>query len=360
MFNNYKVLHEILITDTTSLIDAIKQLEVTGGLGFRLLLIVDNDLRLLGTLTDGDIRRALLNGHSMDEPITGAYNSSPLISTSQSVEESIKREMKKRNVSTIPCIDDNGILIGLKSKIKPSNSIKHNQVFLMAGGLGSRLYPLTKDCPKPLLKINSRPILERIIEKFIAEGFYNFTICVNYKSELFVEYFEDGSSLGVNIDYLFEKKRLGTAGALSNIKKNIDSPIIVMNADLLNKAPFSDLLEFHEESKSKITMAVREYDFKIPYGVVETNQHQVISLDEKPVQSFFVNCGIYCLAPEVVNNIPKDTYYDMTTLIEGLLKSKNSVTAFPIHEYWLDIGHLQDFEKAQDEYRTIFEKNEKS
>jgi NDP-sugar pyrophosphorylase family protein len=224
----------------------------------------------------------------------------------------------------------------------------------MAGGLGTRLRPLTDDIPKPLLKVGNKPILETIIRNFAEHGFVNITISLNYKGDMIKDYFGDGSDFGVNIDYVEENKRLGTAGALSLLKENPHEPFFVMNGDLLTDVNFSHLLDFHSFGNSTATMCVREYEYQVPYGVIQTKDSDITSIVEKPIQKFFVNAGIYVLSPSVFNDIPENEFFDMPTLFNILIEKQKKVSSFPIHEYWLDIGRMSDFEQAQSEYFRIF------
>jgi NDP-sugar pyrophosphorylase family protein len=231
---------------------------------------------------------------------------------------------------------------------------RENWVVLMAGGLGTRLAPLTDNCPKPLLKVGNKPILETIIENFISHGFKRFYLSVNYKAEMIEEYFGDGSRWGAEIRYLREDKKMGTAGALGLIPEPLTQPFLVMNGDLLTKVNFSQLLNFHQEQNAHATMCVREYDFQVPYGVVSVDKHRIKSIEEKPVHRFFVNAGIYVLDPEAVSLIPADMPYDMTSLFEQMTANEREVIAFPVREYWLDIGHRDDFERAAGDFARIF------
>jgi len=220
---------------------------------------------------------------------------------------------------------------------------------LMAGGLGSRLGELTKDTPKPLLKVGTKPILEVILENFISHGFHRFYISVNYKAEMIRDYFGDGSRWGVEIRYLHEHKRLGTAGALSLLPDNPTLPVLVMNGDLLTKVNFRQLIDFHNETNSKATMCVREFELQVPYGVVQIANHRLRAIEEKPVQRFFVNGGIYVLSPDMLQFIPEDSFYDMPTLFDEIIARGEETSVFPIREYWIDIGRADDFERANDE-----------
>ena len=225
-----------------------------------------------------------------------------------------------------------------------------NWVVLMAGGLGSRLNPMTKTTPKPLLKVGEKPLLETIVEKFTHQGFRRFFISVNYKGEMVKRHFGDGSRWNADIRYLEEDERLGTAGALGLLPNAPTLPVIVMNGDVLTNVNFRSLLEFHEEQDARATMAVREYDFQVPFGVVDLEGARVLNIEEKPVHRFFVNAGIYVIESEVLESVPPNVHLDMPDLFRRLLGDGMKTAAFPIREYWLDIGHLDDLEQANREF----------
>jgi NDP-sugar pyrophosphorylase family protein len=224
----------------------------------------------------------------------------------------------------------------------------------MVGGLGSRLWPLTENTPKPMLKVGDKPIVQTIIERFCEYGFVNIVMCVNYKSHIIQDYFGDGSEFGVNIEYIFEEERMGTAGALSLLRSIPEGPFFVMNGDLLTNVNFEHLLTYHTESEAYATMCVREYDFQVPYGVVNIEGHNILSIEEKPVHRFFVSAGIYMLSPEAIRHIPENKFYDMPTLFEKLIEYKEKVVSFPIREYWLDIGRIEEYERANNEFHGVF------
>ena len=224
----------------------------------------------------------------------------------------------------------------------------------MAGGLGTRLRPLTQDTPKPLLKVGDKPILQTIIESFAKYGFEDIVISVNYKSHMIKDYFGDGSQFGVKISYIDEDKRLGTAGALSLLNDKPKEPFFVMNGDLLTNVNFEKFLDFHTFENSIASMAIREHEFQIPYGVIQTNGAKITDIKEKPIQKFFVNSGIYILSPQTLDYIPKDEFFDMPTLFNKLIEDNKNVLSFPIHEYWLDIGRMEELQKAQSEYFGVF------
>jgi dTDP-glucose pyrophosphorylase/predicted transcriptional regulator len=344
---------DILVSSDTSIRETIRIID-QGAL--KIALIVDAETRLLGTVSDGDIRRGILNGCDLENQVQRIMNTCPSVAGKSDGREKILALMRQKQIYQIPIVDDRGILLGLEV-IENILAVPRvdNWVVLMAGGLGTRLKQLTKDTPKPLLKIGNKPILETIIQNFIEQGFKRFFISVNFKSELIERYFGDGSRWGVRIDYLREKKKLGTAGALSLLSEKPTSPVLVMNGDVLSKVNFQQLLDFHLEHKSVATICVSEYDLQVPYGVVKLDRHRILSMEEKPVQRFFINAGIYVLEPEVLERVPDNTYVDMPALFEKLLEEKKETAVFPIREYWVDIGRMDDFERAERDFGKVFQ-----
>jgi NDP-sugar pyrophosphorylase family protein len=224
----------------------------------------------------------------------------------------------------------------------------------MAGGFGTRLRPLTDEKPKPLLNVGNRPILETIISRFIDAGFHNFYISTHYKAEMIRDHFGDGSNWSVTIEYLHEDNPLGTAGSIGLLPDNIIKlPIVMMNGDLLTKVNFEHLLNFHNEHGGLATMCIREYDFQVPYGVVDIENQYVTSIKEKPTHKFFVNAGIYILEPKIINYIDGNSYIDMPNFFETQIEKGEKISVFPIHEYWLDIGRIEEYEKANKEIIDI-------
>ncbi|MDB3964657.1 nucleotidyltransferase family protein [Amylibacter sp.] len=312
----------------------------------QLALVVDDDLRLLGTVTDGDVRRALINGITLTNSISTIMFTTPTVADLSMSRAKILELMNTKQLSAIPILDD-GIVIGLEVIHHVTQKNKyHNPVFLMAGGFGIRLKPLTDNCPKPLLKLGEKPILEIILLNFIKSGFHNFYISTHYLSEMIEEYFGDGSKWGVSINYVHEEKPLGTGGALGLLPKNLpDLPIIIMNGDILTKVDLLALLMFHNENNANATMCVREYEYQVPFGVIESEGRKVKSMVEKPIHRFHVNAGIYVIERKIVNEVKNNEVLDMPTLLERHLDKE--VMMFPIHEYWLDIGRIEDFKRAQ-------------
>jgi len=320
-------------------------------------IIVDNKDRLLGTITDGDIRRAILDGKAVDDIIEDIYFKTPTVATINTTKEEIINICTTKKIYQIPVVNENNQVISIKildELLKPQ--YHKNKVVLMVGGLGTRLRPLTETTPKPMLHVGGKPILQTIVEKFVSYGFINIIMCVGYKSNIIQDYFGDGSKFGANIEYILEDKRMGTAGALSllNEIQLPKEPFFVMNGDLLTNVNFDNMLEYHISHNAMATMAVREYDFQVPYGVVNVKNAKILSIEEKPTHSFFVSAGIYILDSSSIDMIPKDQFYDIPTLFEKMIENEDNTVSFPIHEYWLDIGRLDEYEKANNEYHKVF------
>jgi len=343
---------KVLLTPQDSLERAVKVLHEGG---CRIALVADKFGMLLGTVTDGDIRRALINQLTMESSVSLIMNGNPITVDDKVKNKDILSLMSDKSLLHMPIIDKDGILCGLETLQQLIESpIYDNPIFLMAGGFGTRLHPLTKSTPKPLLKVGNKPILEMIIEQFINYGFHNFYISTHFKSEQIRDYFKDGELHNISIKYVHEDSPLGTAGSLGLLPDDLpDLPIIVMNGDLLTKVDFKNLFNFHCEHNSEATMCVREYDFQVPYGVVEIDDYNIKRITEKPVHKFFVNAGIYVLNRSLINKVDGKSYLDMTDFLEKELNN-SGVKAFPIHEYWLDIGQVEEYEKANREFSTVF------
>lgn len=316
-------------------------------------LVVDAGGRLLGTVTDGDVRRAILRGTKLEAPVSGVMNPRPTVG--QQGESLARRRalLRARDLRQLPIVDAAGRLVGLET-LATIERRRDNWVVLMAGGKGTRLRPLTDDRPKPLLEVGDRPILETILERLVSHGFGRFFISVNYMAHMIEEHFGDGSRWGVQIEYLREREQLGTAGALQLLPEAPTEPVLIMNGDLLTSIDFGQLLGFHESRRPWATMCVREYDFQVPYGVVRIDGHQLVGFDEKPVHRFFVNAGIYVLSPEAIALVPPGRPCDMPTLFQEVTSRGQPASVFPVREYWMDIGQLEDFKRAQRDFDGIF------
>jgi dTDP-glucose pyrophosphorylase len=336
----------LIVLNTISLREALEKLEV---LKIKLLFVVNEKHQLIGTLTDGDIRRAIINGHNTDENVDAFMNTEPYFAYEN---DSLAYKLSlfdKLPIQYLVILNTNKEVKNIVSKYELG--ALPNYVILMAGGLGSRLGDLTKHTPKPLLKVGSKPILQNIIEQFSSNDIKKFIISVNYKSEMIKEYFINGDMLGVDIDYIEESKRLGTAGCLSLMTIKLIEPFFVMNGDILVDIDFKDMLSYHLQNNNIATMGVVKYSVNIPYGVIEVDQEKnIIALNEKPNKSYYINAGVYLLNPELIDMIPKDKFYDMPTLFTELKQQNKKIGVYDRLSNWLDIGHIDDYKKAQKLY----------
>lgn len=343
MANNYLVTPDCTIKETMVTIDSGAK---------KLAVVVNKGGKFLGIISDGDIRRALLGDYDLNSEITSIYQKNPIYVKQGDFEDDIYTIARNKNISYVPYIDSNGFFIKLLDIDLIGRS---NKVVLMVGGLGERLRPLTETVPKPLLKVGDKPILETIINHLTKQKFNNFILCVNYKAEMILDYFGDGSQLGINISYVHENKRLGTAGALSLINEQIDEPVIIMNGDILTGLDFSAMLKNHIKSQAVATVGVKEHEIQVPYGVVESTGDTISQLTEKPKHKFQINSGVYVINPELIARVPKDTFFDMPTLIQQAIMSKEKVIKHKINGYWLDIGNPEDYLKANNNFHEIFD-----
>ena len=341
-----------LIAPDTTMLEAMRALDESSA---QIALVADADRVLLGTLTDGDIRRALLRGLPLDSPVDAIMHRDFTSLRADASDEEILAVMRQKETNRIPILDEGGRIVELRLlEDLTFPPVRDNWVVLMAGGLGVRLHPLTLDCPKPLLHVGDRPLLETIIGKFVSVGFHQFFISVNYMAEMIEERIGDGSRWGVRIRYLREQKKLGTAAALSLLPQRPTLPVIVMNGDVLTTLRVENLLAFHNEQQAGGTMCAREYSFQVPYGVIETDQYVFQGITEKPVYRRLINAGIYVVSPEGIDLVPPDTAYDMPELFTALASRGLRPAVFPIQEYWMDIGLLDDFRRANAEYPEVF------
>jgi len=342
---------DTIVESSMPLLEAIRALDAAA---FQILLVVDGDGRLVGTVTDGDIRRAMLAQKGFETAVEEIANLTPRTAPVGTAPAEARRLMRSASLRHLPLLDEAGRPVGLERLDGDATPNRGNEVVIMAGGLGSRLRPLTETTPKPLLSVGGRPLLETIIEAFIEHGFRRFRIALNYRADQVETHFRDGRRFGASIEYLREESFLGTAGALGLLPSPPTEPVVVMNGDILTKVDFSQLLEFHERTGAEMTMCVRDYEIEVPYGVVEVEGDVVTSLVEKPTTRHFINAGIYVLAPELVASVPRDARTDMTDLAASVLERNAKLCAFPIREYWLDIGHLEDLERARAEFAHYF------
>lgn len=340
------------VSPETPIRDAVKTID-EGSL--QIALVTDPEYRLLGTVTDGDVRRGILRSVPLDRPVASIMNPKPIVGSTHQDQEEILSTMQAENIHHLPIVDELGRVIDLKIledllRPKPLD----NAVVLMAGGLGTRLVPLTNDCPKPMLPVGGRPILETILKNFADHGFHRFYISVNHKSEMITNHFGDGSKWNVSIKYLHEGEQLGTAGALSLIPDPPEEPLIVMNGDVLTKVNFRHLLNFHVQESATATMCIREFEFQVPYGVITVKGRQIFAIEEKPTQRYFVNAGIYILDPKVLGFVSASRKIDMPELFKTVIERNLSTAVFPLREYWVDVGQHRDLLRANGEFAMVF------
>ncbi len=347
-------LERITVSPHASLADTVACIDAGAA---QVALVVDTDGRLVGTVTDGDVRRGILAGVTLDTPIENVMNRRPVTAPEATPGSDVLATMRRRRIHQIPLVDDAGRLVGLRIiDDLLERTPRHNRVVILAGGRGTRLMPLTNEVPKPLLPVGDRPIVERIIETCRDAGFQRVTLALNYRADLFRDHFGDGSRLGIDVDYLVEDEPRGTAGALSLLDDLPDQPILVMNGDVLTSLSFSHLFDYHTDHGADATMCVREYEHIVPFGVVSVDGHELTGLDEKPSLRFFVNAGIYVIAPSVLKLVPRSGRYDMPELFAKLRADGRPTSAFPIREYWLDVGRHPDLERARADANDVFGK----
>lgn len=341
------MISDFFVFPESSLEMAMTQLDKVKGLG---LLVVDKDLNLIGSLTDGDIRRAIIAGKQLSDSIKGIVHPNPIQASRSTPVSELKLITGDKKIKIVPIVD-NGKVIDVYAV--DDEDTKNISVIIMAGGLGTRLGDHTKDCPKPMLEVGGKPILERIINNFTKAGFEKFFLSVNFKAEIIEDYFKDGKEFSCQISYLRENKRLGTAGSLSLLPTNIKGPVVVTNGDLLTLVDYRRLITFHQQHKSPITLCTRKYEFQVPFGVVNIEKGQVQSIDEKPTQSFDVSAGVYVINSELIKHIPSNQYFDMPTFLKVLMENNIKAECFPLVEEWIDIGRISDLDLA----RSIYGKN---
>lgn len=341
-----------LIVPNSSLRDALDVIEKAGS---QIALVVTADRQLLGTLSDGDVRRALLRGASLDDQVHSAMHKNPTVANHDEDLQMVIAQIRRLGLHQMPRVDHDNRVVGLTLLddilLAPP---RENWVVIMAGGLGSRLAELTRDTPKPMLKVGSRPLLETIVRGYADQGFRRFYFAVNYKSEQIEAHFGDGNALGIEVRYLREQQRMGTAGALSLLPERPTLPFIVTNADLLTKEDHCGMVDLHVASGADATMGVRPYEMQVPFGVVKECEGRIVGIEEKPKQIFTVSAGMYVLSPQTLDLVPNGQFFDMPSLFEGMMRSGLHTRCHLVDGYWLDIGQLPDYERAKVDFEKIF------
>jgi len=321
----------------------------------RFVAVIDKDDKLIGTVTDGDIRRGILQGSLLQDSVLRVLNDKPFCVSSEISKIELLNHMEQQDIAQVPIIDPNGKVkeIITRTDLTISPDLPY-QAVIMVGGLGSRLGDLTSTCPKPLLPVGGRPVLETLLLNLKNAGIREIHLAVNYKSEMIEDYFGNGQKIGLKIDYIKEMEKLGTAGALGIWKKSNNKPFLVMNGDILSQLDVGLLFAHHASNEDIATMCVRHYETQIPFGVVNTDGYRLTSIEEKPVHSCMVSAGIYILDPSCLKYIPENKPLDMPQLFKTLMKDGHRTGVFLIHEYWLDIGRRNDLQKAEEDFDNFF------
>jgi len=344
--------HQTLVGQQSSILDALAAID-RGAL--QIAIVVDEERRILGVVTDGDIRKHLLKGSPLNGPVVPLMNGNPVMADPAEPRSELLARMRACSIHQLPLVDSARRVVGLVT-LDELLAVENqpNLVVLMAGGLGTRLQPLTDDTPKPMLKVGGRPILEIILQQFREYGFGRFVIALNYLGDQIIDHFGDGSRFGAEITYVRETEPLGTAGALSLLGKRPAEPFFVMNGDLLTKLNFSSLMSFHQACGAPVTVCVREHALTVPFGVAQIAGDYLEALVEKPTYRHLINAGIYVCDPSVLELVPHGRSSTMVDLLQALVAQNRRPAAFPIHEYWVDIGQHGDFARAGADFEQVF------
>ena len=332
------------ITPDKSLFECMRILDREGA---GIVLVVDEAFRLIGTASDGDIRRALLKGYGLETPLgphikRDCFSVSPAMSRNEVLDI-----MQARSIKQIPVVDENKKVMGLHMIHELLGRVKRpNWGVIMVGGKGKRLRPLTEEIPKPMIKVAGRPILERLVLHLVSYGIQRIFLAVNYMADVIEDYFGDGSRYGCTVLYLRESKPMGSSGALSLLPKTLEHPLVLINGDLVVDVNLSAMLDYHSQNEFYATIGVYPYSHEVPYGCINEKDGRVKSINEKPIVRKLVNAGVYVLSPEAVASVPHETFFPITNLVEKALEKKLPCGAFTIEKEWIDIGRPQELKKA--------------
>lgn len=339
----------VVVRPEMPLRDAIARIDASG---LQVALAIDEAGRLAGVVSDGDVRRAVLRGVDLSRPTSEVMNRAPRVASADTPAAQLLTLMRRESIRQVPLLDADGRVSGLATLEGLLGAQRPNWVVIMAGGAGRRLLPLTRATPKPALRVGDKSVLEITLEQLQTQGFQQVFMAVNYLADTIVDTFGDGRRWGVDIAYLREEQYLGTCGALSLLPETPRDPVLVINGDLLTRMRFDGLLDFHADHGAEATMAVREYDIQIPFGVVDVDGAALLKIEEKPVQRLFVNAGIYAVSPGCLAEIPARTSFDMPALFQRLIDAGRPTAAYPLREYWIDIGRIEEYERAQREWEA--------
>jgi dTDP-glucose pyrophosphorylase len=344
-----KIWQKAVLSIDANIQQAISNLDKVG---VKIIMILNEAKQLEGTISDGDIRRGLLKGLNMNSPITSVIRHNPFVVTPDVNRDMVLQLMVANKIQQVPVVDEYRHVVGLHlwDEITTAQT-RNNLMVIMAGGLGKRLRPHTENCPKPLLPIAGKPMLEHIIERAKLEGFSKFIIAVHYLGEMIEDYFSNGKKFGVEIDYLREDAPLGTAGALGLLGSKPSAPFVITNGDVITDIRYGELLDFHIRHNATATMAVRQHEWQHPFGVVQIDGLEIIGFEEKPIARSHINAGVYVLEPKALSVLKPNTHCDMPTLFERLQAKSERTVAYPMHEPWLDVGRPDDLITANFEHK---------
>ena len=348
---------QAVLPANASMHEAIRNLDQVA---IKIVLVTNEAGELEGTLSDGDIRRGLLKGLSLNSPIASVIHHNPLVVPPEMARELVMQLMVTNKVQQIPVVDERHHVVGLHLWDEiTTQPARPNLMVIMAGGMGTRLRPHTQDCPKPLLPVAGKPMLEHIIERAKLEGFSHFVLAIHYLGQMIEDHFGNGERLGVQIEYLREQAPLGTAGALALLQRRPEHPFVVTNGDVITDIHYGELLDFHVRHNAAATMAVRVHEWQHPFGVVQTQGVEIVGFEEKPVARSHINAGVYTLAPDALDVLCVDAHCDMPTLFERLQAQAKRTVAYPMHEPWLDVGRPDDLSRANVETARKIQNHQK-
>lgn len=342
---------DALIEEGENIENAVRCLNAAA---IQIALVVNGRGELVGTITDGDIRRGLLRGLTLQSPVADITHREPLVVPPGLRREMVMQLMRANRIHQLPVVDEQRRLLGLHLWDEfPGPTERSNLMVVMAGGFGKRMKPHTLTCPKPMLPVAGKPMVENILDRAKAVGFNRFLLTLHYLGHVVEDYFGDGSRFGINVSYVREERPLGTAGALQLISPRPAEPIVVTNGDVLTDINYSELLDFHLRNKASATMAVRIHEWQHPFGVVQTKGLEIIGFEEKPIYRSHVNAGVYVIEPDILDMLPQGVPCDMPELFEATRQAGKRTIVYPMHEPWLDIGRPSDYEQASGDVQQI-------
>lgn len=341
---------QAILPANANIADAVRNLDETA---LKIVIVANVEGVLQGTISDGDIRRGLLKGLDLTSPITAVINRNPMVVPPELGRELVLNLMLANKIQQIPIVDEQHYIVGLHLWNEITTlPMRSNLMVIMAGGMGTRLRPHTENCPKPMLNVAGKPMLEHILERGKSQGFRHFVFAINYLGHVIENHFGNGERFGVQIDYLKEDAALGTAGALSLLGSLPKAPFVVSNGDVISDIRYGELLDFHVRHGAIATMAVRTHEWQHPFGVVQTKGMEIVGFEEKPISRTYINAGVYVIEPSALALLLADEHCGMPTLFDRLHAKAQRTVAYPMHESWLDVGRPSDLVLAQESLKT--------